>query len=136
MAVAMINKFMKKIFLSLFGLGLIVSGCEFDDLNPDYPFTVVVKTQSDTARVQNVYVEIAAPIPGNQVWLSGFTNEVGEVNFKYSEAATLSIRASRGSRPDYNWIGCSEIRLLPNQQVIKTVYLEPYDSLLIGCSFD
>jgi len=132
----MINRFMKKIFFFLLGLGLIVGACEFDDLSPEYPFTVVVKTLSDSTRVQNVVVEVAAPVPGNTVWLSGFTNEEGEVNFKYDQAATLSIRASRGERPDYTWIGCTEIRLLPNQQVLKTVYLEPYDSLLIGCSFD
>jgi len=132
----MINRLMKKIFFSLLGLGLIVGACEFDDLNPDYPFTIVVKTLSDSTRVQNVRVEAAAPVPGNKVWLSGFTNAQGEVNFKYDLAATLSIRASRGERPDYTWIGCTEVRLLPNQQVVKTVYLEPYDSLLIGCSFD
>ena len=132
----MINRFMKKIFLPLLGLGLIVGACEFDDLDPEYPFTIVVKTLSDSTRVQNVLVEAAAPVPGNKVWLSGFTNVEGEVNFNYDLAATLSIRASRGERPDYTWIGCTEVRLLPNQQVVKTVYLEPYDSLLIGCSFD
>jgi len=132
----MINRFMKKIFFFLLGLGLIVGACEFDDLDPDYPFTIVVKTLSDSTRVQNVLVEAAAPVPGNKVWLSGFTNVQGEVSFKYDLAATLSIRASRGERPDYTWIGCTEVRLLPNQQVVKTVYLEPYDSLLIGCSFD
>ncbi len=128
---------MKKLFAGLFCFSLLfLFSCENEELNPEYPFTIVVRTLSDSTRMQNVFVEVSAPIPGNQVWINGNTNEVGEVDFEYDRAATLSIRASRGERPDYTWIGCTEIRLLPNERVTKTVYIEPYDTLLVGCSFD
>lgn len=121
--------------IAIFSLILFAS-CENEELNPTYPFTIVVKTFEDSTRVQNVFVEVAAPIPGNTVWINGNSNEVGEVDFRYDQAATLNIRASRGKRPDYTWIGCTEIRLIPNEHVTKTVYIEPYDTLLVGCSFD
>lgn len=116
--------------------GLVFAACENEELNPTYPFTIVVKTLEDSTRVQNVLVEVAAPVPGNTVWINGSSNEVGEVSFRYDQAATLNVRASRGDRPDYTWIGCTEIRLIPNELVTKTVYIEPYDTLLVGCSFD
>ncbi|MCR9152824.1 MAG: hypothetical protein ACPGVV_02725 [Croceimicrobium sp.] len=128
---------MKKLFLGLAIASMFFySSCENEELNPNYPFTIVVKTQSDSLLVQNVRVEVAAPVPGNKVWLDGRTNTNGEVDFEYDQAATLGVRASRGDRPDYTWIGCTEIRLLPNEHVTKTVYIQPYDSLLVGCSFD
>jgi hypothetical protein len=128
---------MKKVFLALTIIsGVAFSACENDELNPEYPFTIIVKTISDSTVVQNVLVEAAAPVPGNKVWLSGNSDTEGKVSLEYDQAATLSIRASRGQRPEYTWIGCTEIRLLPNSVVVKTVYIEPYDSLLIGCSFD
>ena len=127
---------MKKLIIAFF-LGILVLGaCDQDALNPEYPFRVVVKTQEDSTRAQNVYVEILAPINGNTVYINGYTDEAGEVEFEYDKAATLGIRASRGARPDYTWIGCTEIRLIPNKEVIKTVYIEPFDTLLVGCSFD
>lgn len=128
---------MKKLFpvFAFVGMFLLFS-CENEELNPKYPFTIVVKTQADSLRVQNVRVEVAAPVPGNQVWLDGRTDTEGEIDFEYDQAATLGVRASRGDRPDYTWIGCTEIRLIPNQHITKTVYIQPYDSLLIGCSFD
>lgn len=116
--------------------GLVFAACENEELNPTYPFTIVVKTLEDSMRVQNVFVEVAAPVPGNTVWINGSSNEEGEVSFRYDQAATLNVRASRGERPDYTWIGCTEIRLIPNELVTKTVYIEPYDTLLVGCSFD
>lgn len=127
---------MKKLVLGLFLTALGLGACDKAALNPDYPFRIIVKTEADSTRVQNVLVEVAAPINGNQVWLSGSSDENGEVEFEYDKAATLNVRASRGKRPDYTWIGCTEVRLIPNQEVIKTVYIEPYDTLLIGCSFD
>lgn len=128
---------MKKAILGLSILAtFLLFSCENKELNPEYPFTIVVKTQDDSTRVQNVFVEVAAPISGNAVFIEGYSNTEGEVDFEYDKAATLSIRASRGARPEYTWIGCTEVRLLPNERVIKTVYIEPYDTLLIGCSFD
>lgn len=127
---------MKKLLLGIFLGAVVISACDNDALNPEYPFRIIVKTQEDSTRVQNVLVEAAAPINGNSVWIDGVTNENGEVELEYDKAATLSIRASRGTRPDYTWIGCSEVRLIPNETVIKTVYIQPYDTLLIGCSFD
>ncbi len=127
---------MKKLSLAFF-LGIFLIGaCDEEALNPEYPFKIVVKTQEDSTRAQNTFVEVLAPINGNTVWLSGYTDEAGEVEFEYDNAATLSVRASRGKRPDYTWIGCTEIRLIPNEQIVKTVYIEPFDTLLVGCSFD
>jgi len=128
---------MKKLISGLvLASSILLFSCENEELNPKYPFTIIVKTQSDSLRVQNVLVEVAAPVPGNQVWLKGATNTEGEIDFEYQQAATLGVRASRGERPDYTWIGCTEIRLIPNEHVVKTVYIQPYDSLLVGCSFD
>lgn len=128
---------MKKLILAFSLLSAIVLwSCENDELNPEYPFTVVVKTLEDSLVAQNTFVEVAAPIAGNVVWINGYTDEDGRISFEYDRAATLSIRASRGERPDYTWMGCTEIRLIPNEHITKTVYIEPYDSLLIGCSFD
>lgn len=128
---------MKKLLITFAILGaFLVGACENDELNPEYPFTIVVKTIQDSLRVQNVFVEVNAPVPNNTVFINGSTDENGEVSFNYDQAATLNIRASRGERPDYTWIGCTEVRLIPNESIVKTVYIQPYDSLLIGCSFD
>jgi hypothetical protein len=99
---------MKKVFLALTIIsGVAFSACENDELNPEYPFTIIVKTISDSTVVQNVLVEAAAPVPGNKVWLSGNSDTEGKVSLEYDQAATLSIRASRGQRPEYTWIGCT-----------------------------
>ena len=127
---------MKKFIFAFALVGLIFSACDRAALNPEYPFRIIVKTQEDSTRVQNVLVEVAAPINGNSVFIEGTSDIDGEVTFEYDKAATLSVRATRGTRPDYTWIGCTEVRLIPNKEVIKTVYIEPYDTLLVGCSFD
>lgn len=128
---------MRKVFLAILAASALLTwSCENEELNPEYPFTVVVKMVADSSLAQNVFVEVAAPTAGNVVFIEGSTDENGEVSFRYDRAATLGIRASRGTRPDYTWMGCTEIRLIPNEHITKTVYLEPYDSLLVGCSFD
>lgn len=127
---------MKRLLFAFGFLAIVLGACDEAALNPEYPFKIIVKTQEDSTRVQNVLVEVAAPINGNKVWITGTSDQDGEVSFEYDKAATLSVRASRGTRPDYTWIGCTEVRLIPNKEVIKTVYIEPYDTLLIGCSFD
>ena len=128
---------MKKL---IFGFGILSAvllwSCENEELNPEYPFTIVVKTLADSTVAQNTFVEVAAPIAGNKVFIEGYTDEDGRISFEYDQTATLSVRASRGKRPDYTWIGCTEVRLIPNQHITKTVYIEPYDTLLVGCSFD
>jgi hypothetical protein len=128
---------MRKLILGFSILSIVALwSCENEELNPEYPFTIVVKTLADSTVAQNTFVEVAAPIAGNTVFIEGYTDEEGRVSFEYDQAATLSVRASRGERPDYTWIGCTEIRLIPNQHITKNVYIEPYDTLLIGCSFD
>lgn len=116
-----------------FGLWMINGGCQKDDLNPNYPFKVVVKTLADSLRVPNVDVTVLAPIPENVVYFKKTTNIEGEVHFEYDRNAILLIRASRGKRPDYEWIGCSEIRLKANETVSQTVYIRPYDPEVEGC---
>lgn len=128
-----INKILPVLlFIAAFGAW----SCEKDDPDPDYPFRIAVKTEADTVRVANVLVEVLAPIPDSDVYFRGFTNEEGEISFKYNSSALFLVRASRGERPDYTWIGCTEIRLRPNEEVEKVVYLEPFDPNLQGCSFD
>ena len=74
---------MKKLFSGLvIASTIFLFSCENEELNPKYPFTIIVKTQSDSLRVQNVLVEVAAPVPGNQVWLKGATNTEGEIDFE------------------------------------------------------
>lgn len=137
-AVAIHYKIMSRFGITSFVLlfGLTIVSCDRSQIEPDYPFKIVVKTKADSSLAQNVFVEVNAPVPGSQVFLEGFSDERGEVSFEYGLPATLVVRASRGKRPDYTWMGCTEVRLLPNEEVVKTVYIEPYDTLLVGCSFD
>lgn len=143
MAAVTISKIpMNKLF-SFAAAALLLTGglssCDPNNRNADYPFTIIVKTSTpdDTVVVPNVLVEINVPIPSAnpEIYTFGYTNEAGEVSFEYGESAILAVRASRGTRPRYTWMGCTDVRLLPNEEVVKTVYLEPYDSLLIGCQF-
>lgn len=134
MGAVTINKYSALILLVLtVGLWTITGGCQKEDLDPDYPFKVVVKTLADSTRVPNVDVTVLAPIPENIVYFKGSTNENGEVSFEYDRNAILLIRASRGKRPDYSWIGCAEIRLKANETVSQTVYIRPYDPEVEGC---
>lgn len=142
MAVEAINKKMKTlrnlVFLGVLSLSIscFMTSCESYDRNADYPFTVRVLTSTpdDTLPVPNVLVEVNVPLPNTNVYFEGFTDEFGRVSFKHDESAVLAVRASRGKRPNFTWMGCTDVRLLPGEEVIKTVYLEPYDSLLIGCA--
>ncbi len=109
------------------------SSCRKADLDPDYKFTIIVKTLSDSTRVANVFVELIAPVPGSRVDLDGFTDENGEVDFEYDEEATLLIRATRGPQGAYLWIGCNNIRLLDDRRATQTVYIRPYDPEVEGC---
>lgn len=125
----------KLLFLALAGIGLFValSSCEKEDLDPEYPFTIVVKTFEDSVRVSNAMVEILAPVQGSKVYFKGYTNENGGVSFKYDQDAIFLIRATRGPLNDPSYIGCAEVRLAPNETVVKTVYLQKVDPEIPGC---
>lgn len=136
MAVVKINKRLGLVFGIVLSALLLFTGtsCEQEDLEPRYPFTIVVKSLEDSTRLNNVFVEVLAPIPDSQVYLTGYTSERGSIRFTYNSAAVLLVRATRGDKPDYTWIGCTEVRLKPNEQVSKTVYLQPYDPQVEGCA--
>lgn len=108
--------------------------CKKIDQNPEYPFTIIVKTVDDSTRVQNVRVEVGLPdeVDGD-VSFEGFTDTQGEVDFDYDKDAVFRIRATRGSNP-YTSIACSYVHLEPNKRVYKTVYLKPYDPTFKGCA--
>ena len=127
---------MKKLLLSAFvSLGLIFAfiSCEKEDLNPEYPFTIVVKTFDDSVRVSNAFVRVLAPVQGSKVYFEGYSDENGRVSFKYDRDAIFLIQATRGPVNDPTYIGCTEIRLAPNETVVKTVYLEKEDPEIQGC---
>ncbi|MDZ7845614.1 MAG: hypothetical protein U5L96_01890 [Owenweeksia sp.] len=88
---------MKKILLSISVLlsMLLLFSCNKENQDPDYPFTVVVKTLEDSIRVNNIYVEVEAPVRGSIPHFEGYTNEKGEVSFTYDQNAILLIRATR-----------------------------------------
>ncbi len=122
------------LFLAL----VMILGCEKEDLNPDYPFRVVVKTIGDSTRAANTFVEAFAPIPGAKPYFEGYTNDRGEIRFTYDKEAVLFVRASRGPKIDYQWLGCSEVFLEANEEITKIVYIEPKqgNNSLVGCTFD
>lgn len=131
---------MKNIFLFSFGSALVLLtvavSCNKEDLNPEYPFTIQVKTYDDSVAVQGVYVEIGAPVSGSvfeELEMYGSTDVNGEVHFKYDKDATLRIQATRGQPPYYDWIGCNYVRLEPNVDVHQTVYLEVGSNKAEGC---
>lgn len=124
---------MKKILFSVFVL-ILIFACKKENLDPEYPFTIVVETYDDSVAVNNVKVEVSAPVQGNTVALIGYTNEAGKVSFKYDLDAVLFVRATRGSNP-ITYMGCTDIRLEPDQNVTKHIYLEQYDPALPGCIY-
>lgn len=109
-----------------------MAGCEKQDLNPDYPFTIIVKTFEDSVRVNNIFVEITATIPDNTVEMEGVTNIDGEVSFSHDQDAVFFVRATRGRDP-ITWIGCNFVRLEPNTNVRQTVYIRRWNPELTGC---
>lgn len=126
---------MKNFFLLLLPFLIIAAfSCKKEDLDPDYPFTIEVKTFNDSIPVTNVSVEVFTPVQKNVVEMLGYTNEEGKVSFSYDKEAVLLVRASRGSNP-YTYLGCTDIRLEPNKTVVKTVYLEKYDPNVPGCTY-
>lgn len=126
---------MKKITLPLLVVSIaLVFSCKKEDLDPEYPFTIVVKTYDDSVAVNNVAVEVFTPVQGNTVEMLGYTNEEGKVSFKYDQDAVLLVRATRGANP-YSFMGCADIRLEPNKRVIQNVYLEVYDPNVPGCVY-
>lgn len=126
---------MKKTLFTILGLSAIfLFSCKKEDPNPEYPFTVVVKTYDDSVSVSNVKVDVFTPVQGNIVEMVGFTNEYGRVNFKYDHEAVLLVRATRGDNP-FTYIGCADVRLEPNKNVVHNVYLEVYDPNVPGCVY-
>lgn len=126
---------MKKITLPLLTITMaFLFSCNKEDLNPEYPFTVVVKTYDDSVAVNNVAVEVFTPVQGNVVEMLGYTDENGRVSFKYDEDAVLLVRATRGANP-FSYMGCADVRLEPNETVVKHVYLEVYDPNVPGCVY-
>ncbi|AEV33320.1 hypothetical protein Oweho_2349 [Owenweeksia hongkongensis DSM 17368] len=126
---------MKKIFFPLIILSLaLIFSCKKEDLDPEYPFTIVVKTYDDSISVANVNVEVFTPVQGNTVDMLGITDQNGKVSFTYDQNAVLLIRATRGANP-FAYMGCADIRLEPNERVTKTVYLEVYDPNVPGCVY-
>lgn len=125
----------KLIIFALIGTGLFLAlgSCEKEDLSPEYPFSIEVLTFDDSIRVTNAYVEVLAPVQGNQVLFLGYTNELGRVNFKYDKEAILMVRATRGPIKDPTYIGCNEVRLSPNETVVKKVYIKKADPEIPGC---
>ncbi|WP_417609856.1 hypothetical protein [Owenweeksia hongkongensis] len=126
---------MKKIFFPLIILSLaLIFSCKKEDLDPEYPFTIMVKTYDDSISVANVNVEVFTPVQGNTVDMLGVTDQNGKVSFTYDQDAVLLVRATRGANP-FAYMGCADIRLEPNERVTKTVYLEVYDPNVPGCVY-
>ncbi len=125
----------KLLIIALAGVGLFLAlgSCEKENLSPEYPFTIIVKTFEDSVSVSNALVEILAPVQGSKVYFSGYTNENGRVGFKYNQDAVFLIRATRGPQKDPSYIGCTEVRLAPDETVVKTVYLQKVDPEIPGC---
>lgn len=127
---------MKKILGSVLLAGLVALGlsCNKEELYPDYPFTITVKTFQDSIPVQNAYVEILATKGASfSTFFEGYSDESGNISFTYEKDAVFTVRASRGYNP-YTYIGCTEVRLQPDQRVYKTVYLKPYNQEVKGCT--
>ncbi len=124
----MASKFFK-VSLALCALTIMSLSCKKENANPDYEFTIVVRSFEDSLLVQNAKVEAYIPsgIENSDVLELRFSDNNGEANFEYSAQAILEIRAYRGTRPDYSWIGCTQVRLEPNERVYKTVYIKPFD---------
>lgn len=127
---------MKKLFALFITLTIVLSACNVkENTQPDYPFTVTIKTLEDSTRVANVFVEILAQtgVGETSQLFKSWTNEKGEASFVYDKEAVLLIRGTRGEKPNYTWIGCDYIFLKANEEARRTVYLRPYDPEAEGC---
>lgn len=121
------------LFSAIAAFALFSVSCEKIDQNPEYPFVIVVKTVDDSTIVQNAYVEVGVPSQINsELAFEGFTNSDGQASFKYDNDAVFRVRATRGNDP-ITYIGCTYVRLEPNQTVYRTVYMEPWDDQSPGC---
>lgn len=132
----MLKPHMKKTLFTILALSavLLFSCKKEEELHPEFPFTVVVKTYDDSVAVSNVKVEVFTPIQGNIVEMVGFTDSYGEVKFDYDLEAVLLVRATRGENP-IRYIGCADVRLEPNKDVVQNVYIEVYDPNVPGCVY-
>lgn len=127
-------KTIKQFILPFILLLIFVAAFSCKKNQPDYPFTINVKTLEDTVSVANIHVEILARDGGGfKTFFDGYTDENGQVNFDYDQEAIFTIRATRGN--PYTYIGCADIRLMPDQRVTKDVYIAPYDSEAQGCFY-
>jgi hypothetical protein len=127
---------MKKIHFLFIALIAVLTACNVkENTQPDYPFKVTIKTLDDSTRVANVFVEILAQTGQGETkqLFKSWTNEKGESSFVYDKEAVLLIRATRGLKPNYTWIGCDFIFLQPNEEARRTVYIRPYDPEAEGC---
>lgn len=121
------------LFSGLSLIGFLTLSCEKIDQSPEYPFVITVKTVDDSTLVQNAYVEIGVPSQVNsELKFRGFTNALGTVSFEYDNDAVFRVRATRGKDP-ITYIGCTYVRLEPNETVHRTVYIEPWDVQSPGC---
>lgn len=128
---------MKRFGLLVFLVSILLGTSCKKDLDPDFPFTIVVKTLADSLRTPNVQVVVSVDVPGNLVFLSGVSGNNGEIDFEYDMEAILDVKATRGQNNDPNqtpsWIGCTNVRLQPNERVYKTVYIQPFNPSIGGC---
>lgn len=125
---------LKNIFwiIAIAAIGFGAYSCKKIDQDPEYPFTIIVKTMDDSTRIQNTFIEVYVPQTIGNVKFSGYTNEAGEVHFTYDKDAVFQVRATRGENP-YTHIGCTYVRLEANEEVYQTVYIQPYNPEYEGC---
>lgn len=134
MAVKIISRIAGYVLGAVLLGSFFLGGCNKADLDPDFPFTIQVRSIEDSIPLPNVNVEVFAPTPGSNVFFQGSTDQKGNISFEHNAKSVLVVRATRGERPNFSWIGCNEVRLFPNRQVNVTVYLEPADEEVVGCS--
>ena len=135
-----LNKFMKKVPRAIVLLTFVVGifSCKKIDQDPDYTFTITVRTLEDSTLIQNSKVEAyVPPTVGSKVAFIGYSDERGQITFTYDKDAVFQVRATRGSSASGStpvYIGCTYVKLEPNQNVHQTVYIRPYDPEAPGCT--
>ncbi|MGB0176363.1 MAG: hypothetical protein ACPF9D_04300 [Owenweeksia sp.] len=134
------KKYMKKVSAAMVVLIMTIGffACKKVDQNPDYTFTITVRTLEDSTLIQNSRVEAyVPPTVGSKIAFIGYSDEKGQITFNYDKDAVFQVRATRGSSAAGStpvFIGCTYVKLEPNQHVYQTVYIRPYDPEAPGCT--
>lgn len=110
---------MKRTYLSLFNLSLLLAmfftftGCTKEETK--HVLDLIITVDEDV-RVSNAFVRVYAPVSNSYIDYYAYTDEVGELEYKFDNKVIVEVIATKGS-----FKACTFVEV---ERGVNTVYLD------------